>query len=193
MKNSWFTQTEVFLLHEIVARLDRIARRRVLDAKGVSYPEFLVAMAVREMAQPTHSEVGDLLDMSKSLVSQRVTGLLAKGFVAQRRDAQNRRLVRLELTAAGQEALEQIYQELASNASRLFGILGSSRPQFMQSLCRLRDALIAEDARDVQNGTANEADQEKRKQRRSKQERPKPIRVRAPQPPATRRFAGRKR
>lgn len=187
MKNSWFTQTEVFLLHEIVARLDRIARRRVLDAKGVSYPEFLVAMAVREMAQPTHSEVGDLLDMSKSLVSQRITGLLAKGFVAQRRDAQNRRLVRLELTAAGQQALEQIYQELASNASRLFGILGSSRPQFMQSLCRLRDALIAEDAQDAQN------DQEKRKPSRSKQERPKPTRVRAPQPPATRRFAGRKR
>jgi DNA-binding MarR family transcriptional regulator len=125
--------------------------------------------------------------MSKSLVSQRVTGLLAKGFVAQRRDAQNRRLVRLELTAAGQQALEQIYQELASNASRLFGILGSSRPQFMQSLCRLRDALIAEDAQDAQN------DQEKRKPRRSKQERPKPTRVRAPQPPATRRFAGRKR
>jgi DNA-binding MarR family transcriptional regulator len=193
MKNSWFTQTEVFLLHEIVARLDRIARRRVLDAKGVSYPEFLVAMAVREMAQPTHSEVGDLLDMSKSLVSQRVTGLLAKGFVAQRRDAQNRRLVRLELTSAGQEALEQIYRELAKHASSLFGVLGSSRRQFMRSLCRLRDALNAEDARDAQNGAANEAEQEKRKQGRSKQERPKPTRVRAPQPPATRRFAGRKR
>jgi DNA-binding MarR family transcriptional regulator len=193
MKNSWFTQTEVFLLHEIVARLDRIARRRVLDAKGVSYPEFLVAMAVREMAQPTHSEVGDLLDMSKSLVSQRVTGLLAKGLVAQRRDAQNRRRVRLELTAAGQESLEQIYRELANHASSLFGVLGSSRRQFMRSLCRLRDALNAEDARDAQNGAANKAEQEKRKQGRSKRERPKPTRVRATQPPATRRFADRKR
>jgi hypothetical protein len=83
MKNSWFTETEVFLLHEIVARLDRLARRRVLDARGVSYPEFLVAMAVRELPEPTHGEVGELLDMSKSLVSQRVSALLAKGIVEQ--------------------------------------------------------------------------------------------------------------
>jgi DNA-binding MarR family transcriptional regulator len=189
MKNSWFTQTEVFLLHEIVARLDRHARRHVLDSRGVSYPEFLIAMAVREMAQPTQGEVGDLLDMSKSLVSQRVSALLAKGFVAQRRDAASRRHVRLELTAAGRQALEQIYRELANNASRLFGILGSSRPQFMQSLCRLRDALIAEDARDAQNDT----EQERPKQGRSKQDQSKSLRVRAPQPPATRHFAGRKR
>ncbi len=193
MKNSWFTQTEVFLLHEIVARLDRIARRRVLDAKGVSYPEFLVAMAVREMAQPTHSEVGDLLDMSKSLVSQRVTGLLAKGLVAQRRDAQNRRLVRLELTAAGEEALEQIYQELANNASRLFGVLGASRRQFMRSLCRLQDALNAEDARDAQSGAANEARQEQTKPHRSNQARAKPTPPRASPLSATRRLAARKR
>ena len=78
MRNSWFTETEVFLLHEIVARLDRMARKRVLDPRGLSYAEFLVAMAVNEMAQPTQGEVGELLDMSKSLVSQRVASLLAR-------------------------------------------------------------------------------------------------------------------
>ncbi len=147
MKKSWFTQTEAFLLHEIVARLDRLARKRVLDARGVSYPEFLVAMAVREMTRPTHGEVGDLLDMSKSLVSQRVAGLLAKGLVMQQRDAQNRRQVRLELTEAGQAALQEIYLELASSASKIFDALGSSRPRFLQSLQLLRDALAAEEER----------------------------------------------
>jgi len=146
MKKSWFTQTEAFLLHEIVARLDRLARKRVLDARGVSYAEFLIAMAVREMARPTHGEVGDLLDMSKSLVSQRVAGLLAKGFVVQRRDEQNRRQVRLELTETGQDALEEIYQELANGASKIFDVLGTSRPQFLKSLRRLQDALAAEEA-----------------------------------------------
>ena len=86
MKNSWFTETEVFLLHEVVVRLDRIARKHVLDPRGVSYPEFLVAMAVNEMERPTQAEVGELLDMSKSLVSQRVGGLLAKGFLVQQRE-----------------------------------------------------------------------------------------------------------
>ncbi len=156
MTNSWFTQTEVYLLHEIVGRLDRWARKHVLDARGISYGEFLVAMAVREMAQPTHGEVGAMLDMSKSLVSQRVGGLLAKGFIVQRRDAQNRRQVQLELTAPGQEALEQIYQELANNASRLFDVLRASRPQFLQSLRRLKEVLIAVDLPDAENNNTGE-------------------------------------
>ena len=60
------------MLNEIVTRLDRLARQHVLDAQGLSYPEFLVAMAVDELNEPTQVEVGDFLDMSKSLVSQRV-------------------------------------------------------------------------------------------------------------------------
>ena len=162
MKSSWFTETEVFLLHEIVARLDRLARERVLDAKGISYAEFLVAMAVQEMAQPTHGDVGRLLDMSKSLVSQRVAGLLAKGLVVQRREAQNRRQVRLALTAAGKRTLEQVYRELADRASRIFDALGPSRPRFLQSLRRLQDALTAEEARDAGNGVAVETRKSKR-------------------------------
>lgn len=148
MKNSWFTQTEVFLLHEIVARFDRLAPRHVLEAKGISYPEFLVAMAVRELPQPTHGEVGKLLDMSKSLVSQRVGTLLAKGFIVQRRDPENRRQVRLALTKSGQQALEGVYEELATSASTIFDVLGPKRRQFLQSLRRLQDALIAAEASD---------------------------------------------
>ncbi|MGD1017143.1 MAG: MarR family winged helix-turn-helix transcriptional regulator [Roseiarcus sp.] len=145
-RNSWFTETEVFLLHEIVARLDRLARKRVLDAIGLSYAEFVLTMAVNEMERPTQAEVGELLDMSKSLVSQRVGALLAKGFLIQRREPENRRQVRLELTAAGRRALEQIYQQLAGNATKVFDALGPARPQFLQSLRRLRDAIAAVEA-----------------------------------------------
>ena len=141
MNTSWFTQTEVFLLHEIVTRLDRMARSRVLDRRGFTYAEFLVAMAVNEMAQPTHGEVGELLDMSKSLVSQRVASLLAKGFLIQLRDNDNRRQVRLELTTMGRQALEGAYDQLAGDAEMLLDVLGPSRPQFLQALRRLRDAI----------------------------------------------------
>jgi DNA-binding MarR family transcriptional regulator len=146
MDKSWFTQTEVFLLHEIVTRLDRLARKRVLDARGVSYPEFLIAMAVREMTRPTQGEIGELLDMSKSLVSQRVTTLMAKGLVVQQRDERNRRNVRLELTAPGEAALEEIYSELATKAARVFGALGAARAEFLTSLRVIQDALAAEEA-----------------------------------------------
>jgi DNA-binding MarR family transcriptional regulator len=143
MSASWFTETEVFLLHEIVARFDRLARRLVLDARGISYAEFLVAMAVREMGEPTQNEVCDLLDMSKSLVSQRVAALATKGMLVQNRDAANRRQVRLALTANGREALETIYAELATHAAPAFEAMGPDRPAFHATLIRLRDALAA--------------------------------------------------
>ena len=146
MKNSWFTETEVYLLHEIVTRLDRLARTRVLDANGFTYAEFLVAMAANEMAQPTQDEVGELLDMSKSLVSQRVSSLIAKGVLLQNRDADNRRQVRLALTPTGRQALERVYEQLAGNAEALLDSLGSSRALFLASLRRLRDAVAAAEA-----------------------------------------------
>ncbi len=146
MKKSWFTETEVFLLHEIVGRLDRIARTRVLEARGISYPEFLVAMAVRELTEPNHGDVGELLDMSKSLVSQRVASLVAKGMMVQNPDKENRRQMRLELTPSGRKLLEQVYRELAEQASQLFDVLGTGRTRFRQALQLLREALAEEEA-----------------------------------------------
>ncbi|WP_333824933.1 MarR family winged helix-turn-helix transcriptional regulator [Pinisolibacter sp.] len=140
--SSWFTETEVFLMHEIVARFDRLARRLVLDDHGISYAEFLIAMAVREMGRPTQNEVCELLDTSKSLVSQRVGALAAKNILVQHRDAENRRQVRLELTPTGRETLETIYGELATHAAPAFEAMGAARPGFRTALLRLRDALI---------------------------------------------------
>ncbi len=145
-RKSWFTETEVFLLHEIVARLDRLARKRVLDAMGLSYAEFLVAMAVNEIDHPTQGEVGELLDMSKSLVSQRVSALLTKGLLVQHRDTENRRQVRLVLTRQGRLTLTRIYEQLAGNATKIFDILGSSRGLFLESLRRVRDGVVAAEA-----------------------------------------------
>jgi DNA-binding MarR family transcriptional regulator len=155
MKSSWFTETDVYLMHEIVGRLDRWAQKHVLDARGLSYGEFLIAVAVREMEQPTHGEVGERLDMSKSLVSQRVSTLLTKGIVTQHRDSQNRRQARLNLTGRGEEALEKICQELADSASRVFDVLGSARPQFLASLRRLRAVLRGLDAEDAASVSQN--------------------------------------
>ena len=116
---------------------------RVLDANGLTYDEFLVAMAVSEMGEPAQGEVGELLDMSKSLVSQRVTSLIAKNFLIQNRDAENRRQVRLALTPTGRQALERVYEKLAGNAESILDALGSARAEFLQSLRRLRDTVAA--------------------------------------------------
>lgn len=143
MSQSWFIKTEVFLLHEVVAILDGLARKRVLGPRGLSYAEFMVAMAARELDTPTQNEVGNLLDMSKSLVSQRVASLVEKGVLQQRRDPKNRRQVRLELTETGGKTLSEIYSKLAENADELFSALGPDRAGFVKSLHRLIEVLAA--------------------------------------------------
>ncbi len=141
MSRSWFLDTEVFLLHEIVAILDGLARKRVLEPRGLSYPEFMVVMSTRELDAPTQNEVGTFLDMSKSLVSQRVAALVAKGMLSQTRDPENRRQVRLELTEMGARTLDEIYKDLARNAGELFSALGPDRADFVKSLHRLIEVL----------------------------------------------------
>jgi MarR family transcriptional regulator, organic hydroperoxide resistance regulator len=141
MAKSWFIETEVFLLHEIVVLLDGLARKRVLEPLGLTYSEFLVAMSAREFDAPTQSEVGFRLEMSKSLVSQRVASLVQKDILCQRRDPANRRQVRLELTKNGAVVTETIYRQLADNAEEIFEVLGPSRPDFRQSLLRLSGTL----------------------------------------------------
>ncbi len=148
MTKSWFIETEVFMLHEIVALLDGLARKRVLGPRGLSYSEFLIAMTAGELDAPTQSDVGAMLDMSKSLISQRVAGLVEKDILSQRRDPTNRRRVRLSLTENGTRIMGEIYAELAANAGQLFDILGSDRPEFRKSLVRLIGALAVQAERE---------------------------------------------
>jgi hypothetical protein len=52
--------------------------------------------------------------------------------------------------------LEQVYQELASNASKIFDVLGPSRPQFLNALRLLQAALLAVDAPGAQTNTTGD-------------------------------------
>ena len=114
---------------------------------GLSYAEFVLAMAVNEMERPTQAEVGELLDMSKSLVSQRVSGLLAKGFLVQRRERRESPAgaARSDRRPGGRRWRRSTSSSPATRR-RLFEVLGPSRPQFLQSLRRLRDAIAAVEA-----------------------------------------------
>jgi DNA-binding MarR family transcriptional regulator len=145
MARKGFKDSEVYLLHEITTRLDRIARLRILAPAGITYPEFLLLMAARELSAPTQEDVGAFLDMSKSLVSQRVSSLLKKGLVNQMGDPENRRRVKLGLTREGQERVTKIYRAMVSSTTGLFNALQEFRPAFRESLARLAEGLAREE------------------------------------------------
>lgn len=136
-----FRESEVFLLHQLVIHLDRLARVRILDPAGVTYPEFLVLLTVRELGGPTQDEAAASLDMSKSLVSQRVSALIKKGLIVQTPRADNRRQVSLGLTEVGAALIEGLYGALSGSSDRLFSLLGPGREGFHSALTLLSATL----------------------------------------------------
>jgi MarR family transcriptional regulator, organic hydroperoxide resistance regulator len=145
MPGQGFRDSEVYLLHEVTTRLDRIARQRFLDPEGITYPEFLVLMAVREAGSPTQDDVAVFVDMSTSLVSQRVKALVKKGLVRQAGDTENRRRVRLGLTASGSAAVEKISTAMVSESGRVFEALGPARTALRKMLLGLAEGLAREE------------------------------------------------
>ena len=145
MGGEGFKDSEIFLLHEITTRLDRIARLRFLAPAGITYPEFLILMSTRELPAPTQEEVGAFVDMSKSLVSQRVSALMKKGLIKQDGDPENRRKVKLGLTGAGKQKLSRIYDAMISSSAELFDAMGDFRPAFREALVRIAENLAREE------------------------------------------------
>ena len=141
MPDTGFKETELFLLHEIVIRLDRLARTTILDPEGITYPEFLVLMAARELPSSTQDGVAEYLDMSKSLVSQRVSSLMLKGLALQQADPESRRKINLVLTEAGSTKVEAIYAAMVHSTDELFESLGSLRGTFRDALAGLAGGL----------------------------------------------------
>jgi len=138
-----FTTTELYLIHEIVIRLDRIARSEILDPLGISYPEFLVMMAVRELDRPTQDAAGSHVDLSSSLVSQRVSALRKKGLIMQTRNQENRRKVFLNLTEKGNRVLDSAYETMVTGTEEIFGLTDPNRSVFTQGLLTIALALRA--------------------------------------------------
>jgi DNA-binding MarR family transcriptional regulator len=122
-----FTDSEVYKLHELVIRLDTIAQKEVLAPIGLTYAEFLVLMAVREIPQPRQQDVSEMIGASKSLVSQRVKALAEKRLLRQAVNRDNRREHRLELTRKGSEVLGAAYAALLEAAHGVFASLGRER------------------------------------------------------------------
>jgi DNA-binding MarR family transcriptional regulator len=141
MAKAGFTGTELYLVHEIVIRLDRIARLRILAPLGIVYPEFLVLMAARELRVPTQRAVGAHVDFSKSVVSQRVSDLRKKGLIAQTRNPANRRQVLLRLTARGNKTLDSAYAAMVSGAEGPFQLAGLHRQALHAGLAAVARAL----------------------------------------------------
>jgi DNA-binding MarR family transcriptional regulator len=107
--------------------------RPMLDRLGITYPQYLVLMALWENDGLTVTGLGDALQLDSGTVSPLLKRLEAAGFVERRRESGDERRVTVHLTESG-AALEREGCEIAKT-------VGSSTDMPHDELYALRDKL----------------------------------------------------
>ncbi|MEG4851063.1 MarR family transcriptional regulator [Microcoleus sp. B5-D4] len=125
-----------FALYSASNRVIRL-HRPFLEPLGLTYPQFLVMLALYESTPRTVGEVGQELGMENGTLTPLLKRLESAGLVTRTRDQQDERRVLIELTEAG-EALRSA---------------ACSIPEKIETACRLSDEDLAE-LRDTLNALA---------------------------------------
>ncbi|MDY0106636.1 MAG: MarR family transcriptional regulator [Giesbergeria sp.] len=74
----------------------------LLDAIGLTYPQYLVMLALWEQDGPTVSALGERLGLDSGTLTPLLKRMEAAGLVQRQRDAQDERRVHIALTSTGQ-------------------------------------------------------------------------------------------
>jgi len=93
--------------------------RPLLEPMGLTYPPYLVMMALWETAPRTVKALGQALDLDSGTLTPLLKRLEAAGFVTRRRDAQDERKVQIDLTDAGRALREKAAEVPAALACQL--------------------------------------------------------------------------
>lgn len=79
----------------------------ILDPLGLTYPQYLVMMALWEQDGRMVGELGDQLFLESNTLTPLIKRLEAAGLVKRARDAEDERQVRVSLTAKGRDLLKE--------------------------------------------------------------------------------------
>jgi DNA-binding MarR family transcriptional regulator len=123
-----------FALYSASNRIIRL-HRPFLEPLGLTYPQFLVMLALYEVAPRTVGELGLELGMDNGTLTPLLKRLESAGLVTRTRDHHDERRVLIDLTEAG-EALREV---------------ACSVPEKIETACRLTHEDLAE-LRDTLNG-----------------------------------------
>lgn len=114
----------------------------MLDAMGLTYPQYLVLAALWETDAQTIGALAGRLGLESSTVTPPVQRLEAAGFVERRRGTQDERQVQVSLTPAGRD----LQARSACLGERLVAVSGGDRAALEalnREVARLRDLIAA--------------------------------------------------
>jgi DNA-binding MarR family transcriptional regulator len=114
----------------------------VLDALGLTYPQYLAIIALWEEDNQTVKSLSEKLFLEPSTVTPMLKRLEAMGYVRRERDKEDERNVRISLTDAGR-ALREKGLGFGKQTVAASGLSPEEFPLLQKAVVRLRDNLIA--------------------------------------------------
>ncbi|MFP5075794.1 MarR family winged helix-turn-helix transcriptional regulator [Rhizobium sp. YIM 134829] len=110
------------------------AYKPLLERMGLTYPQYLVMLALWEHGSMTVRQIGDALGLDSGTLSPLLKRLEAAGFVTRRRDPADERQVIVALTESGDALREE--------AAQVFLEIGRATGCTLDEATALRDALV---------------------------------------------------
>ncbi len=118
------------------------AYQPLLDALGLTYPQYLAMFALWEHDDLTVKEIGELLHLDSGTLTPLLKRLEAMDLVRRVRDAADERSVRISVTPAG-AALQQKQKAVRQGALRACGMSAEKLAELNAQLVKVRDQLNA--------------------------------------------------
>lgn len=118
----------------------------LLEPLGLTYPQYLVMVALWERDEPMVRELAQRLSLDSGTLSPLLKRLEAAGLVKRSRSREDERAVTIALTPAGR-ALQKRAPEVVSRIADLFGLSLAEMQQLkgvLRQIARRMDATAAE-------------------------------------------------
>ncbi|WP_068084296.1 MarR family winged helix-turn-helix transcriptional regulator [Polycladidibacter stylochi] len=128
-----------FALYSATHMMNRVYKPH-LDALGLTYPQFLVLVVLRESDNITVREIGHKLQLESSTLTPLLKRLEKAEIVVRRRDEKDERLVRIELSDKGRTLLPKI-DEMVGCVFETTGLSEKAAQQLGDDIRQLRDNL----------------------------------------------------
>jgi len=130
-----------FAVHSTAQAIGR-ANKPMLDAIGLTYPQFLVMVVLWSEDNQTVGRIGDRLFLESNTLTPLLKRLEAGGYVSRTRCPEDERQVRIRLTDAGRALREKASASRPEWVDRVFADPEAAR-ELKARITALRDSLSA--------------------------------------------------
>lgn len=120
----------------------------LLEPLGLTYPQYLVMVALWEQDEQPVNELSQRLSLDSGTLSPLLKRLEAAGFVSRSRSVKDERSVTVALTTAGR-ALQKRAPEVANQMGQLFGLRPTELQQLKGTLRSIAQRMQPDDSGNV--------------------------------------------